>query len=1016
MGSSSVPVCLLAAVCALGGGLWTAVPVEAQTPAPKLTGTLEELRYRADQLFEQERFDEARDAYLQIQSAFAKDARLNRNLGSAYFRATRPNLRQAIRYWTVSWQIDGNEPLMAETAQAHVRLGQWEAGARIWLDAARAHPQHPEHWSQAAAIAEHAQQYAEAVDWYREYLTRRPGDVDARLTVARLLSWNKQFDESEREYGTVLRAQPRNTAARLSLAQLIAWRGAHADAVARYDAVLKEQPGNLDAQRGKAFALLWMGRSAEAKAIFQTVSRRRPADREVRTALADIAALEKAAAEAAANPAPAPPPPDPLEPLRGRIDEALRNGDAAGALGLIKEGLATSPSDITLRRRQAQAHLAQDDVEGALAVLHAIRTDQPEDHDVLREIAWAEIRANRLPAAIDTLTAYLARNPDDRAARVDRARVMSWTRRFDEAAREYRAVLAADPGNIDSEVGLAQVEAWQGRYETALGLFEAILARVPDQRESLMGRTQALFWMGRRPEALERMAVLVERYPNDREVRALADSLREADREPPPAEAAPVADPALLASRERAQRLTAARQYAEAVAEYDQMLAAAPDDLDARLQRARILSWDRQYEAALEAYRDILARVPGHRDAQIEQARVLSWRGDLERAIVLYAALQERFPEDRDVLLGKGQALQWSGRPAEAERILRPLRQRYPDDRDIRVALAGTQLALGRSDLAWQELEAAGGSSSDSADVQLMRSLVLQQLRPVFVLGYSPSRDSDDLEIRPWSGTLYFTAFPRVRSYLRGLWTPSTIPRFGKARGREAVFGSTVQVTPQLLLRGEAGANIGAGEKSSPIGGVGLTWLPSPSVRLDVGADRQFINYLPLAVLNDISRASVRSSVDLRPHRRFALHLDGSYGWYSDDNRSWGGTLTASQALVKRDPATLEAGYLYSINGFAEDPGNGYYAPSSLQRHAALVNLYGRFSSWAGYSLSGTFGTELADGGAYRPDGTARAALDVTVRRVLKVSGGYGYFRVASVNRSGAYLTHSVFGGLEVRF
>lgn len=998
-------------------GILSAGVAGAQT-APKLTGTLQELRERADQLFEQERFDEARDGYLQIHAAFAQDPRLNRNLGTAYFRATQPNLRQAIRYWTLSWQIDGNEGLMGETAQAHVRLGQWEAGARIWADAARAHAQHPEHWRQAAEIAEAAQRYGPAATWYREYLTRRPAEHEVRLTLARLLSWDKQFEAAEREYTRVLAAQPRNLVARLAIAQLLAWRGAHADSIARYDAILRDQPGNVDAQRGKAFAVLWMGDVATAKPLFQSLARHRPGDREVRTALTDIAAAERAAAEA-----PPPPPPDPVAPFRGRIDEALRAGDAVAALIAVREGLAVTPGDASLRRRQAQALLAQDDTAGAIAVLTALRDERPDDADVLRELAWAEMRAGTLDAAMTTLTAYLAKRPDDLAARVDRARILSWTQKFGEAATEYRAVLAADPIDIDSLVGLAQVDAWQARYEPALAQFEDILRRWPEQREALLGRAQALFWVGRRAEALERVAALTVALPADREVAALAESLRAAEREAAAAEAArataaavaPV-DGVLEGHRTRAQELTAVRKYAEAVAEYDMLLTRAPDDLDGRLQRARILSWDRQYERALAGYRDVLARAPESREAKIEQARVLSWRGDLTQAIAIFAEMQARFPDDRDVLLGKGQALQWSGRPTEAEKLLLPLRERFPDDRDIRVALAGTQLALGRTDRALQELEAAGGSSSDHADVQLLRALVLQQLRPVFVLNYSPSRDSDELEIRPWSGTLYFTTHPRVRSYVRGLWTPSQTPVLGQARGREAVFGSTLQLSPQILVRGEAGTNVGANRRTSAIGGGGISWLPVQAFRLDIAADRAFLNYLPLAVQRDISRVQARLGLDYRPIRRLALRLDASHNRYSDDNRAHSGAFSATQTLVRRDPFTLESGYAYTINGFAEDPGNGYYAPSSLQRHAALVNVHGRLSPWAGYSVSATYGAEQTAGDPFRPDGTARASLDFSIGRVLKVSGGYGYFRVANVNRSSAYLTHSAFGGVEVRF
>ena len=173
----------------------------------KLVGTLEELRARADQFFKEERYDEARDAYLQIQAPFATDALLNRNLGTAYMRASKPNVQEGIRFWTISWQIDGSEDLRIEAANLYLRSAQWRQGTRFLTDLATEHPQHPEHWLAAARAAEQVRQYGPAVTWYGRYLARQPTDLATRLTRARLLGWEKRYDEAMQEYAVVLKSR-----------------------------------------------------------------------------------------------------------------------------------------------------------------------------------------------------------------------------------------------------------------------------------------------------------------------------------------------------------------------------------------------------------------------------------------------------------------------------------------------------------------------------------------------------------------------------------------------------------------------------------------------------------------------------------------------------------------------------------------------------------------------------------------------------------------------------------------
>jgi tetratricopeptide (TPR) repeat protein len=1068
-----------------------AVPALGQTVARPATP--EELRWQADRLFDQQRFDEARDAYLKIYPAFANDPELNRDLGWAFYRARQPDIRQAIRYWTVSWRVDGKEDLKVEAARAYARLGQWQSGATLLLELAAQHPNHPEHWRQLADVAESAREFAQAEAWYRAYLERRPADAPARVALARLLGWAKKFPEAIAEYEVVLKIDRRSTPARLGIAQVLAWKGDLEESLRRYDDVLAEQPANLDAQKGKAFALLWIGRSQEARPLFETVARRRPADQEVRAALKEVARLAQVAATAPAGVPAAPP--DPLEILRGRVEEALQRKDAPAAEALVREGLELAPGDVALRRLLVQAYIAADRLNEALTLLETLVSEQPERLEMLRELASLQVRTGRLDAAVESLSRYLTERPDDRSARVDMARVMSWSRQFEQASREYRRVLEADPGNIEGEVGLAQVEAWQGRYGQALDQFDRILARSPDQREALIGRAQSLFWTGRRDEAVDLLARVAQQFPGDREIASLAADLREAqrqqtttpqnveesiahyreilDRQPDDAGAlqmlgdlhagrgdyseavvyyrqargqrpddAPLQlamaralsaakafeesatlyrdllarEPGSVRRVELAQVLSSAQQYEQAVAEYAQVIAEQPDDLDARLAMARILSWSRRYDESLSAYRALIERAPSHREARVEYARVHAWKGDLDAAIQLFSDLELTYPQDHDVLLGKGQSLQWSGRPREAQKVLATLRMTYPDDRDVRIAMAGTQLALGRSDLALRELEAAGDGALADANVQSMRSLALRQLRPVFVVSYSPSKDSDDLEILPLTGTLYFTPVPRVRSHLRGVFTPSTMPAQGSAQGREAVVGSTVQIAPGVVGRGEIGANIGSEDRNSLIGSGGVTWLPSPKVRLDFDAGRQFLNYLPLSYHRDISRVGMRAGLDYRPTRRLLLHTDYSHARYSDANDGDLANVVATYAVTQRSRVTLESGYLYSISGFAEQTGSGYYAPSRLERHAGLVNLSGRARPWLGYYVAGTLGIEREADAPFRVDGSIRFSVDFSVGDRLTLSTGYGYSRVASLTRSGAYAYQGVTGGLEIRF
>ena len=1073
---------------------------QATTP-PRSGMPPEQLRSIADNLYERGRFDDARQVYLQIQPQFAADAALNRNLGWSFYRGQRPNLLQAIRYWSLSWQIEENEPLQLEAARAYVRLGRWEEGTRLLLDLAERHFEHPEHWRVLAELAESAERHPQAITWYQTYLERRPGDIPARLNVGRLLGWADRLTEAITEYTIVLQNEPRNIAARVGTARILSWQGQYDDSLRMFDEVLREQPSNREAQMGKAYVLLWTNRYEEARPIFQALARSRPADPDVRRGLDEIARLEAAAA-APPPPPPLPPPApvDPLESLRPRIADALARNDGPGAIALLQEGLRLAPGDMGLQRSLAQAYLMADRPAAAVTLLQQLRSANPDSADLLRELATAQFNADTVLAATETLREYTQRRPEDLAMRVSLGQWFSWARRYDEAVAVFQRVLEQEPENLDSLIGLARINNWQGRHADALGQFDVILSRHPGQRDALVGKSQALFWNGNTEEAFLLLAQIQQEFPQDREVASILESFRDAERQRVPVQAAIPPDvdtlirsyqdvlsrspqdfealrmlgelysrkdnyaeaatyyrrarernpndaqlTATLAQmlswteqfhesiqlyRELAQQdpanadhllslarvLSWAGNYNESVETYNRVLQLQPERVDARLGMAAVQSWNNNFDQSLRNYQLVFDQDPQNREAHLGYARVHAWKGDLDRAVRLYADLQSRFPNDRDILLGEGQALQWSGRAREAEQVLAPLRAAYPNDREVLLAMAGTQLALGRSDLALRDVRQAEGISPDHRDVRLMRSLVLREVRPMLVLGFSPSLDSDELHIFSYTSTLYFSPVPRIRSYVRASIIPSMIPSDGIVQGREAVLGATAQVVPWLILRGEAGSNFGSTGRTSTIGGGGFTLLPSPSWRFDFNASRRFVNFVPKSVLLDISQRQLQASLDYRPLNNLRLHFDYSHGQYSDGNRSHTGSVSLTQTLVRSEQLTLEGGYIYSVGSFASQPRTGYFAPSQLQRHGGLVNFYGQFNSRVGYNFSGRAGAEQTFDNPYRPQGTLEVSLDFKLSERIRWSVGYGYFRIAGLAGTGAYLTNSAFSRLEIQF
>jgi YaiO family outer membrane protein len=144
---------------------------------------------------------------------------------------------------------------------------------------------------------EAAQKFDQAAGSYREYLSKHGEDDEVRTALARVLSWQGQYEEAGRLYEEVLSRHPVDVDVRLALARVRSWQKQYGEAQAGYRAILREIPGNREARRGLADTYYWSGEYEEALQWYEPLAAEATdAELEARLAAvrAELAALTQA--------------------------------------------------------------------------------------------------------------------------------------------------------------------------------------------------------------------------------------------------------------------------------------------------------------------------------------------------------------------------------------------------------------------------------------------------------------------------------------------------------------------------------------------------------------------------------------------------------------------------------------------------------------------------------------------------------------------------------------------------
>jgi LmbE family N-acetylglucosaminyl deacetylase/tetratricopeptide (TPR) repeat protein len=157
--------------------------------------------------------------------------------------------------------------------------------------------------------------------------------------------------------------------------------------------------------------------------------------------------------------------------------------------------------------------------------------------------------------------------------------------------------------------------------------------------------------------------------------------------------------------KELAKRYARSGALIDAIREYQAVLAASPDDVDARLHLAELLAWTGDYDRSLVTYEDLLRFWPTNLEARIAMAKVLRWShryadseqqlqtvlrtdpgnldalkgiaqtyalaGDFVKSLSFLDKGISLFPRDAELMAQKGTVLSWSGNLQEGILLLR---------------------------------------------------------------------------------------------------------------------------------------------------------------------------------------------------------------------------------------------------------------------------------------------------------------------------------------------------------
>lgn len=390
---------------------------------------------------------------------------------------------------------------------------------------------------------------------------------------------------------------------------------------------------------------------------------------------------------------------------------------------------------------------------------------------------------------------------------------------------------------------------------------------------------------------------------------------------------------------------------ANALALYDEVLAANPGDIHALLRSGMLLSWDKKYDDALARYDQALTREPHNAQVLLERGKVLLWSRRYDEAIAAFEKVLQEDPHQAWALCGTAQAYAWRGQNAKARPYYERALVTDPGLKEARMGLAYVDLDEGDTSAALELSTALKAQYPDDAEVAELDRAVRKARAPWIQIGYDHMDDSDENRMNTYLAEGGFSM--AARTDLRLGYAHSDlhgpVPGNGDADGTADILYGALGWQPKPRHRGEL--RVGAArltdstgsKRTTAVGGLAYTFpMATWSGRAAVAYD-PFL-YSPQILDNEIDITSVTFAAWGMSSARVRIETDGGYGDFSDGNTRLNANAGAWYVWKWPRRSLLLGGAIRYLT-FSEDLDDGYFDPSNLIAGVASLRSSGAIGS-----------------------------------------------------------------------
>jgi len=538
--------------------------------------------------------------------------------------------------------------------------------------------------------------------------------IAGHLERGRALFAEENWDKARLEFKNVLQIDDKHVEARFMLGETLEQLKDLKGAAGSYLRVVELDPTHIQARIKAAQFLLISGQIDEVRA--------------------HVAELERLAPQHAGTLV-----------LRGSLKAGAKDLD--GALADAIAAIAADPMESNGHALKASVLLAKGDKDGALAVAKAAVQTIPDEPSLWVILATLHAERNEVAEAGAAYERLIALAPGELSPRVALARYYAQSDKVDEAERVLRAAVEAFPADADAKLalveflsarrdpavaeqdlktmieqhpeltalrfGLGRIYEQTERLDEAKALYQEIVDKAGNTPDGLTGRNRLALLALRKEDpdtARKLLAEVLAVSAQDRDAlltrgkMALAgqdaigaiNDFRSVLRDEPN-------NPDLLRLLASAHMLNKEPQLAQDTLE--RAVAAAPQDVDARISLARMLVEAGRGPAAVELLRSGLQAVPN--DLRLYEALVraqVSVR-DMDGARATVVELKQKFPDMPALYHIAGLLEQADQKPLESIAHFEAALEKAPDAAEPLSQLIKSLMALEKPDKAIERLQ-----------------------------------------------------------------------------------------------------------------------------------------------------------------------------------------------------------------------------------------------------------------------------------------------------------------------